>query len=55
MKNCNNIFLVGPMGAGKTTIGKHLARQLKLDFYDSDRVIEEQTGVDIALIFEKEG
>ena len=55
MKNCNNIFLVGPMGAGKTTIGKHLARQLKLEFYDSDRVIEEQTGVDIPLIFEKEG
>ena len=55
MKNCNNIFLIGPMGAGKTTIGKHLARQLKLDFYDSDRVIEDQTGVDIPLIFEKEG
>lgn len=43
------------MGAGKTTIGKKLARQLNMDFYDSDRVIEEKTGVDIALIFEKEG
>ena len=53
--NNNNIFLIGPMGAGKTTIGKQLARQLKWDFYDSDRVIEEKTGVDIALIFEKEG
>lgn len=53
--NNNNIFLIGPMGAGKTTIGKQLARQLKWDFYDSDRVIEEKTGVDISLIFEKEG
>ena len=53
--NNNNIFLIGPMGAGKTTIGKQLARQLKWDFYDSDKIIEERTGVDIALIFEKEG
>jgi len=52
--NDNNIFLIGPMGAGKTTIGKLLAKQLKWAFYDSDRVIEEKTGVDIALIFEKE-
>ena len=43
------------MGAGKTTIGKQLAKKLKWDFYDSDRIIEERTGVDIALIFEKEG
>jgi shikimate kinase len=43
------------MGAGKTTIGKQLARQLKKDFYDSDRVIEQRTGADIPLIFEKEG
>jgi len=43
------------MGAGKTTIGKQLARHLKMDFIDSDRFIEEKTGVDIALIFEKEG
>lgn len=50
-----NIFLIGPMGAGKTTIGRQLARRLKMDFYDSDRVIEEHTGVDIPLIFEKEG
>ena len=53
--NNTNIFLIGPMGAGKTTIGKQLARQLKWDFYDSDRVIEEKTGVDVSLIFEKEG
>ena len=50
-----NIILVGPMGAGKTTIGKQLARQLGRDFYDSDRVIEEHTGANISLIFELEG
>jgi shikimate kinase len=50
-----NIILVGPMGAGKTTIGKQLARQLGRTFYDSDRVIEERTGVNIPLIFELEG
>lgn len=43
------------MGAGKTTIGRQLARRLNMDFYDSDRIIEEKTGVDIPLIFEKEG
>jgi len=51
----SNIYLIGPMGAGKTTIGRQLARQLRMDFIDSDRVIEERTGADIALIFEKEG
>lgn len=50
-----NIIFVGPMGAGKTTIGKQLARQLGRTFYDSDRVIEERTGVNIPLIFEMEG
>lgn len=50
-----NIIFVGPMGAGKTTIGKQLARQLGRTFYDSDRVIEERTGADIPLIFEMEG
>lgn len=55
MKQRKNIFLIGPMGAGKTTIGRQLARHLKMDFYDSDHVIEEKTGVDIPLIFEKEG
>jgi len=43
------------MGTGKTTVGRQLARKLKMEFYDSDRVIEERTGVDIPLIFEKEG
>ena len=50
-----NIFLIGLMGTGKTTVGRQLSRKLKMDFYDSDRVIEERTGVDIPLIFEKEG
>jgi shikimate kinase len=50
-----NIILVGLMGAGKSTIGRNLARQLGKEFYDSDRVIEERTGVDIATIFEIEG
>jgi len=50
-----NIIFVGPMGAGKTTIGKQLARQLGRSFYDSDRVIEERTGASIPLIFELEG
>jgi shikimate kinase len=55
MNKATNIFLIGPMGAGKTTIGKQLARELKKPFYDSDRVIEEHTGADIPLIFDLEG
>ena len=43
------------MGTGKTTVGRQLSRKLKMDFFDSDRVIEERTGADIPLIFEKEG
>jgi len=43
------------MGAGKTTIGRQLAKALQLPFYDSDKAIEEQTGVDIPTIFEYEG
>lgn len=50
-----NIFLVGPMGAGKTTIGRQLARLLKREFLDSDREIEQRTGANIPLIFELEG
>ncbi len=50
-----NIFLIGPMGAGKSTIGRTLAKELKLDFYDSDEVIEERTGADISWIFDVEG
>ncbi len=51
----NNIFLVGPMGVGKTTIGKQLSSILNLTFKDSDLEIEEKTGASIPLIFEIEG
>lgn len=50
-----NIFLVGPMGVGKTTIGSHLARKLKYEFVDSDTEIEKRTGASISLIFDIEG
>jgi shikimate kinase len=50
-----NIFLVGPMGVGKTTVGRYLARILGKKFYDSDREIEYRTGVSIPIIFEIEG
>ena len=50
-----SIYLIGPMGAGKTTMGRQLAKKLHLDFFDSDRVIEERTGATIPLIFELEG
>lgn len=50
-----SLFLVGPMGAGKSTLGRHLAQQLARPFYDSDRVIEEKTGADIPWIFDMEG
>ena len=55
MKMPGSFFLVGPMGAGKSTIGRQLARALGLKFIDSDREIEARTGVDIPLIFELEG
>ncbi|MCW9047298.1 MAG: shikimate kinase AroK [Gammaproteobacteria bacterium] len=55
MMNKHNIFLIGPMGAGKTTMGRQIAKRLNMDFEDSDHAIEEHTGVDIPLIFEKEG
>jgi shikimate kinase len=51
----DNIFLVGLMGAGKTTIGRMLAKHLHKTFYDSDHEIERRTGVNIPLIFEVEG
>jgi len=51
----DNIFLVGMMGAGKTSVGKVLARNLAKVFHDSDQVIEARTGVKIPVIFELEG
>jgi shikimate kinase len=50
-----SIFLIGPMGSGKSAVGKILARLRGLKFIDSDAEIERRTGVDIAFIFEKEG
>ncbi|WP_343189054.1 shikimate kinase AroK [Buchnera aphidicola (Chaitoregma tattakana)] len=55
MAEKRNIFLVGPMGAGKSTIGKQLAKKLHMDFYDSDQEIESRTGADIAWVFDVEG
>jgi shikimate kinase len=54
-KSLNNVFLVGPMGAGKTTIGRLLAEELGKQFHDSDQVIEERAGADISWIFDVEG
>ncbi len=51
----SNIFLVGPMGAGKSTIGRVLAFELNRQFRDTDRVIEDRTGADIPWIFDMEG
>lgn len=51
----NNIFLIGPMGAGKSSVGKYLAQQLNMKFYDTDEEIEKRTGVDIGWIFDIEG
>lgn len=50
-----NLILIGPMGAGKTSVGRALANRLQRTFYDSDREIEERCGVDIPTIFEFEG
>ena len=50
-----NLFLVGFMGSGKSTVGQQLAAELGKDFHDCDRVLEERTGVDIPYIFEIEG
>jgi shikimate kinase len=55
MKIPSKIFLIGPMGAGKSTIGKQLASALKLTFEDTDNEIQRRTGVDIPTIFEFEG
>jgi shikimate kinase len=55
MQHTGNIYLVGMMGAGKSTVGRMLARRLKLRFVDSDHEIEARCGVRIPVIFEIEG
>ncbi|MES0874844.1 shikimate kinase AroK [Sinimarinibacterium thermocellulolyticum] len=55
MRSAPNIFLIGPMGAGKTTVGRRLAETRHMRFVDSDQEIERRCGVDIPYIFEKEG
>ncbi len=55
MTHVNNIFLIGPMGTGKSTIGRQIASLLRLDFVDSDHEIQNRTGVDIPTIFDFEG
>lgn len=55
MSKNKNIIFVGPMGSGKTTIGRQLAKQLHREFFDSDHEIENKTGANIPLIFELEG
>ena len=55
MKLTSNIFLIGPMGTGKSTVGKKLAKKSSQQFYDCDHEIEDRTGASINLIFEIEG
>lgn len=55
MMRLQNIFIVGPMGAGKSTVGRQLAESLSHEFKDSDHEIQRRTGVDIPTIFEYEG
>src|SRR6266853_1802985 len=55
VKTNRKLFLVGMMGAGKTTVGRQLAKRLGKTFYDADREIEARTGVRVAVIFDIEG
>ena len=55
MNGVPGIFLIGPMGSGKSAVGRRLADELGRQFIDSDDAIEERSGVDIPFIFEREG
>ncbi len=50
-----NVYLIGPMGSGKTTIGRRLAKKLGLEFLDCDHELEARTGASVSLIFDVEG
>jgi shikimate kinase len=54
-KPFTNVYLIGPMGSGKTTIGQRLAKMLNLEFLDNDHELEGQTGANVSLIFDLEG
>lgn len=55
MTEKRNIFLIGPMGSGKSTIGRNIANHLNMIFFDSDQELEKRTGADIDWVFELEG
>jgi len=55
IKPGSNIYLIGPMGSGKTTIGQRVAKHLEMEFLDCDRNLEQQTGASVNLIFDIEG
>lgn len=54
-KPFTNVYLIGPMGSGKTSLGQRLAKKLGLDFFDNDHELENQTGASVNLIFDLEG
>jgi len=54
-KSFTNVYLIGPMGSGKTTIGLRLARLMGMEFFDNDHELEKQTGASVSLIFDLEG
>jgi len=55
IKSGSNIYLIGPMGSGKTTIGQRVAKRLEMEFLDCDRKLEQHTGASVNLIFDVEG
>src|SRR6187455_2305532 len=55
MAPASSIFIIGPMGSGKSAVGKRLAARLQRSFWDTDNEIERRTGVDVSYVFEKEG
>jgi len=54
-KPFTNVYLIGPMGSGKTSLGQRLARKMQLEFFDNDQELEKQTGASVNLIFDLEG